>query len=127
MADESEVLFERIGGAAVVADIVKDMYRRVLADEDLAGFFENTSMERLQKMQFEFLASAFDGPVKYCGTELAAIHHGRGITGQHFAKFCNHFADAMESHGVDAKDIDDAMGRLAMYKDKITGDVGVDG
>ncbi len=127
MADESEVLFERIGGADVVADIVKEMYRRVLADPELGGFFKNVSIERLQKMQFEFLASAFDGPVKYCGSELSAIHHGRGITGKHFAKFCNHFAEAMEAHDVSPKDVDDALGRLAMYKDKITGETGVDG
>lgn len=83
--------------------------------------------ERLHHMQFQFLASAFDGPVEYSGAELTAIHRGRGITAQHFAKFCTHFADTLEARGVDRHDIDLALSRLAMFKDKITGDVNYDG
>ena len=127
MPDEVTELFERLGGASELAQMVRAMYDRVLQDPDLAPFFENTSMERLHQMQYQFLASAFDGPVKYAGVELTAIHRDRGITAQHFAKFCGHFADAMEAHGVDRHDIDIALSRLAMYKDKITGDVNFDG
>lgn len=127
MAGEVDKLFQRLGGAANLADIVREMYDRVLQDPDLAPFFANTSMERLHHMQYQFLASAFDGPVEYAGAELTAIHRGRGITSQHFAKFCGHFADAMEAHGVDPHDVDIALSRLAMFKDKITGDVNYDG
>lgn len=127
MSDETKVLFERLGGASAVADIVNEMYDRVLSDPELAPFFDGTSMEHLRKMQFHFLASAFDGPVDYSGAELTQIHAGRGIKGKHFAKFCGHFADVLEDRGVAARDVDDALGRLAMYKDKITGDANVDG
>ncbi len=126
MSDES-TLFDRFGGASRVAEIVRAMYDRVLADPDLAHFFKEVSMDRLHGMQFEFIASALDGPIVYTGAELTAIHKGRGITDQHFAAFCGHFADAAESFGVDPQDIDAALARLAMYKDKITGDVGIDG
>jgi hemoglobin len=127
MAESTPKLFDRLGGASALADIVKDMYRRVLSDPELAPFFEGVSMERLRNMQYHFLASAFDGPADYSGAELTKIHSGRGIKGPHFAKFCGHFADAMEAHGVAARDVDDALGRLAMFKDKITGDANVDG
>jgi hemoglobin len=127
MPEESVTLFDRLGGAAAVAEIVQDMYRRVLEDPELAPFFANTSMERLGRMQFQFLASALDGPVEYAGAELNAIHRGRGITAHHFAKFCGHFADAMEAQGADPRDVDNALGRLATFKDKITGDANVDG
>ncbi len=127
MGNESENLFERVGGAEGIAEIVNSMYDRVLADPQLAPFFENVSMQRLRRMQFEFIASAFDGPVVYTGAELTAIHKGRGITSHHFAAFGGHFADAAEAHGVSAHDIDTALARLAIYKDKITGDVSIDG
>lgn len=127
MSDEPRVLFERLGGASAIADIISEMYDRVLADPELAPFFADASMDRLRKMQYHFLASAFDGPVDYSGSELTAIHSGRGIEGKHFAKFCGHFADVLEERGVAARDVDDALGRLAMYKDKITGDANVDG
>jgi len=127
MSEENDNLFLRLGGAKGMSAIVDDMYRRVLADEELAPFFANASMDRLRKMQYQFLASAFDGPVDYAGSELTAIHSQRGIRAKHFAKFCGHFADAMEAHGADPKDVDNALGRLAMFKDKITGDANVDG
>jgi hemoglobin len=127
MPDDVTKLFERLGGAPKLAEIVRETYERVLKDPELAPFFANTSMERLHHMQHQFLASAFDGPVEYAGVELTAIHRGRGITSHHFASFCGHFADAMEVHGIAEQDIDLAMSRLAMFKDKITGDVNFDG
>ena len=127
MPDESVTLFQRLGGPSAVADIVEDMYRRVLEDPELAPFFANVSLERVKRMQFQFIASALDGPVEYTGAELNAIHRGRGITAHHFAIFCGHFADALEARGADPHDVDNALGRLATYKDKITGDVNVDG
>ena len=127
MADLSVELFERLGGSEGLKQIVEEMYRRVLQDDELAPFFKDVSMDRLHNMQFQFLASALDGPVTYAGSDLTAIHSKRGINAHHFAKFCNHFAEAMEFHGADARDVDVALGRLATYKDKITGDANVDG
>jgi hemoglobin len=127
MSEETRTLFDRLGGSEGVAAIVREMYSRVTQDPELAPFFEKTSLERLHRMQYQFLASAFDGPVEYSGAELTAIHRGRGITGHHFAKFCGHFADSMEEHGASPQDVDHALGRLATYKDKITGDVNFDG
>ncbi|MCO8120380.1 group 1 truncated hemoglobin [Stieleria sp. TO1_6] len=127
MTDKSPVLFERLGGAAAIANYVQEMYQRVLADPDLASFFADSSMDRVKKMQYHFLASAFDGPADYSGAELTKIHADRGITAKHFAKFCGHFADVLEEHQVAARDIDDALGRLAMFKDKVTGDSNIGG
>ena len=127
MPEESEILFERLGGAPGIANVVDDMYRRMLDDSELAPFFANVSMERLRRMQFQFIASALDGPIEYTGAELNSIHRGRGITAQHFAKFCGHFADALEARGAEPHEVDNALGRLAIYKDKITGESEIDG
>lgn len=127
MPREEESLFDRLGGVTGVAAIVNEMYDRVLADPELAPFFENVAMDRLRHMQYQFIASALDGPVEYTGAELTAIHRNRGITAHHFAKFCGHFVDAMEAHGADKHDLDQALGRLATYKDKVTGETNLDG
>ena len=127
MSEPADSLFDRLGGAVGIAGIVEEMYRRVLEDPELAGFFENVPMDRLHRMQFQFIAAALDGPVEYTGAELTAIHRGRGITAHHFAKFCGHFADAVEASGATPADVDGALGRLATYKNKILGEVGTDG
>ena len=125
MSDDQ--VFERIGGADAVAQIVKDMYDRVLVDDELADFFKNVDMTHLRRMQLEFIVSALGGPVTYSGAELQAIHAGRGITAHHFSKFVGHLADAMEAHQVSKDDIDKTLGRLATYRDRIIGSANVDG
>ncbi|MEM9588780.1 MAG: group 1 truncated hemoglobin [Planctomycetota bacterium] len=127
MSDETKSLFDRLGGPGVVAEIVNDMYDRVFADPELSAFFKDVDAQRLKGMQYQFMAAALDGPVKYSGAELTSVHAGRGITAHHYAKFCGHFADAMEASGASARDVDDALGRLAIYKDRVTGDTNVDG
>ena len=126
MPEKENSLFDRLGGATGVAKIVDEMYRRVLEDPELSPFFEKVSMDRLHRMQFQFISAALDGPVGYTGAELTAIHRGRGITAHHFSRFCGHFADAVEAHGATPREVDDALGRLATYKDKITGEVNLD-
>jgi hemoglobin len=127
MSDPTETLFERLGGEAGVNAVVRDMYRRVFDDPELQPFFTHVDSERLQRMQYQFMSSVLDGPVEYTGAELNAIHKGRGITGKHFAKFFGHLAEALEAHGASDRDVDLALGRIATYKDKITGDANVDG
>lgn len=127
MPDTNASLINRLGGPPAIAEMVRDMYRRVLADPELAPFFAKTSMERLAHMQYEFLVAALDGPVNYSGGELTAVHRGRGITDHHFAAFCGHFADAMAAQSVSQHDIDLVLSKLAMLKDKITGQTTVDG
>jgi hemoglobin len=127
MSDAENALLDRLGGPEGMAKIVTEMYRRVLADAELSHFFQGVSMERLHRMQYEFIVSAFGGPIAYTGAELTGVHRGRGITSKHFARFCGHFADAMEAYGSTSTDVHQALGRLAMYKDKITGDTNVDG
>lgn len=123
----SDTLFEQLGGAKGVAAVVDDMYDRVLADPDLAHFFDQVDTQRLRQMQFEFIASALGGPVRYSGAELQAIHAGRGITTRHYAQFVGHLVDAMSARGVAEDAIQATLGRLAMYRDKITGIANVDG
>jgi hemoglobin len=123
----SEKLFEELGGAEVVAGIVNQMYDAVTRDEELAPFFAQTDMQRLRKMQYEFIASALGGPVHYSGAELQGIHAGRGITPHHFSRFVGHLIDAMEDHGASKAQVDQMLGMVAMYRDRIVGSANVDG
>lgn len=123
----SDKLFERIGGADVVYRLVNAMYEGVLGDPELKPFFEHVQLERLRKMQYEFMAAALDGPVNYSGAELQAVHAGRGITAHHFAKFVGHLVTAMEAEGIAPEIIDDMLARLAMQRDRIVGNANVDG
>lgn len=127
MTANEDRLFEQLGGVEGVEEIVRDMYDRVLADRELRPFFLKANLERLRRMQFQFISAALGGPVVYSGAELGRAHGKVGVTEHAFAKFCGHLADAMEARGVDAGDVNDVMARLSMYKDPIVGQANEDG
>jgi hemoglobin len=47
-------IYEQLGGTAALESVVADFYVRVLADDELAGFFKRTNMARLKAKQVEF-------------------------------------------------------------------------
>ncbi|MGH0033782.1 MAG: group I truncated hemoglobin [Myxococcota bacterium] len=122
-----ETLFERIGGESTIDALVERFYERVLADPELAPFFEGASMERLRKMQKEFFAAALDGPIRYSGQSLAEVHAGRGIQLKHMARFVEHMLQTLRHQNVEEQDTLDIISHINTYTADITGEVGIDG
>lgn len=69
-------IYEHIGGAETLEQVVADFYERVLADAELAGFFAGANVSRLKGRQVKFFAAALGGPepipARPCGTSTAA-------------------------------------------------------
>ena len=125
MSEETETLYNRIGGEAVVNGMVDEFYARVLADSELRPFFENTSVERLTKMQKAFFAAAMDGPVLTSDVDLAAIHAGRKIKRKHLTRYVKHLISVLEKHeAISSHDAMDIIFRVATYSDQIIGESG---
>ena len=114
-------LYERLGGEAAIDAVVKALYDRVLADDELKPFFEHTPMERQRAMQHEFLCAALGGPMGYTGKPLAHVHQGRGIKTRHFAKFVQHVLDSLRDLGISEEDADAVISRLNTFANEITG------
>lgn len=93
-------IYEQIGGAEAIEAVVEDFYVRVLADEQLAGFFTGTNMTRLKGKQAEFFGAALGGPNPYTGAPMRQVHQGRGITMHHFDLVAGHLADSLAAAGV---------------------------
>ena len=114
-------LFDRIGGEQGVKNLVRSFYDRVLKDPELAPFFENTTIERLYRMQYEFFAAALGGPVTYSGLSIHRAHFGLGIEKQHFARFVNHLIDTLKAWQLDEHEIHGLISRVNTYADEVTG------
>lgn len=93
-------IYETIGGTEALEIVVEDFYSRVLADEELAGFFTGTNMARLKGKQVEFFAAALGGPEPYTGATMSQVHRGRGITMHHFDLVAGHLDDSLVAAGV---------------------------
>jgi hemoglobin len=114
-------LFDRIGGEQGVKNLVRSFYDRVLKDQELAPFFEDASIERLYRMQYEFFAAALDGPANYSGLSIYQAHYGRGIDKQHFGRFVNHLIDTLQSWQLSEGEIHSLIARVNTYADDVTG------
>jgi len=120
--NEETTLYERVGGAEGVGRIVEELYRRVLADEELAPFFSRTPAERLKEMQKQFISVALGGPLTYGGRTMADAHRGRGITRYHLKRFTSHLVAALRGHLSSEDDALAIAARVNLYADEITGD-----
>jgi hemoglobin len=121
MSEERGTLYDRIGGDEVIESLVHAFYRRVLADPELARFFEGVDQERLQTMQREFFSAALDGPIRYTGRPLHAVHAGLGIELRHLSRFLDHMMEVLANHPLDDRDRYEIRSRINTYADEITG------
>ena len=70
----SETLYDRLGGEAAVNAAVDIFYRKVLADDRINHWFENTDMVKQAAKQKAFLTMAFGGPHNYTGKDMRDGH-----------------------------------------------------
>src|SRR5690242_10061483 len=112
-------IYEQIGGAEALEAVVADFYDRVLADDELAGFFTGTNMARLKGKQAEFFAAALGGPEPYTGAPMRQVHQGRGITMDHFNLVAGHLTDSLSAAGVPEEIVGKIIGAVAPLADDI--------
>lgn len=110
---EPTTIYDRIGGHEAIEAVVEDFYVRVLADDQLSGFFTGTNMNRLKGKQAEFFAAALGGPEPYSGAPMKQVHQGRGITMHHFSLVAGHLTAALAAAGVASSTVTDIIGAIA--------------
>jgi hemoglobin len=112
-------LFERLGQEAGIRTAVDDFYVRVVADPQLAPFFEGIDLPRLRRHQTALLSQVTGGPVEYTGRDLAAGHAGLGITPEDFDRVVGHLVATLTALGVSAEDIGAVGEALTAHRDDI--------
>jgi hemoglobin len=110
---EPTTIYDRIGGLEAIEVVVEDFYVRVLADDQLSGFFTGTNMNRLKGKQAEFFAAALGGPEPYTGAPMKQVHQGRGIGMHHFSMVAGHLAEALAAAGVPSETVTEILSAIA--------------
>jgi len=115
----STTLYEKLGGTESIGKVVDEFYNRVLADESVESFFENTDMERQREHQTKFLSFALGGPNQYSGGSMQKVHKGMNIKPEHFDAIVKHLRDALATYNVPENDIDSAISHVETLRDDI--------
>ncbi|MBI1369431.1 MAG: group 1 truncated hemoglobin [Planctomycetes bacterium] len=115
-------LYDRIGGEIGLEKMVDGLYERVLADPMLAPFFKDTPMDKQRRMQREFMAVALGAAAHHSDTSLAWAHAERGITFEHFNRFCQHMSESLKAMNIDDATVHEVLQHMALYKNAIIGE-----
>ena len=99
-AAEAISVYEAIGGRAAVAAAVDNLYGRLLADPEVAGFFPGGVGARHRAYVVTILGEALGGPERYRGPAVTSAHRGLGIGDTHFDRAAAHLAAALGELGV---------------------------
>ena len=97
--------YARIGGLSTIDTAVELLYRKINADEGMAGLFEPLDLIRLQGDQVAFLTKALGGPDEYTGehmtTAFAQLKQA-GFSGAQFDATLGFLGDSLNTLEVDA-------------------------
>ena len=86
-------IFEQIGGDDAIQTAVEIFYRKVLSDDLVAHFFDDTDMDGQMAKQASFLTMVTGGPNEYTGMDMRNAHAplvARGMTDEHFDAVVQH-------------------------------------
>lgn len=120
----SSTLYQRIGGEPAVEAAVDLFYRKVLADDRIARFFEDVDMDRQRAKQKAFLSMVFGGPKSYTGKDMRAAHAPlvqRGLNESHFNAVAEHLQATLQALGVTPDLVGEVMAIAGSTKDDVLG------
>ncbi|PNW73012.1 hypothetical protein CHLRE_14g615350v5 [Chlamydomonas reinhardtii] len=113
-------IFDRLGGEAAVEKAVDVFYERIVADPQLAPFFEGVDMRTQRRKQQAFMTYAFGGATGYTGRDLAAAHRrlirDKGLKEEHFDMVAGHLAGTLQLLGIGADLVDEVIALVATTK-----------
>ncbi len=123
MAEDNKAsLYERLGGQAAVDAAVEKFYPKVLADDRINYFFDNTDMTKQSGKQKAFLTMAFGGPNGYTGMDMRKGHAHlleRGLNDSHFDAVVENLGNTLKEMGV----ADDLIGEVSAIAETTRKDV----
>jgi truncated hemoglobin YjbI len=83
-ADAGPTLYERMGSWDGVDKIVGDTIALHLENDDIAHFFADVDVEKLQSHVTAFFAAGTGGPNKYEGRDMVTTHTGMNMSDADF-------------------------------------------
>ena len=118
----AQTIYERIGGEGAVDAAVDLFYRKVLTDDRVSEFFDDTDMDEQRAKQKSFLTMVFGGPNDYTGKDLREAHArlvDDGMNDSHFDVVVVHLQNTLEELRVPGDLVKEVMMLAAGTRDDI--------
>ena len=113
-------LYERLGGATGIAQIVEDVMANHLRNPLIKTRFENIEdLERAKRMAREFFCAGAGGPETYTGKDMIAAHKGMNISEQEYLAATDDIMDALSKNKMGEDTVKDVLAILYSLKGQV--------
>lgn len=118
-ASTEESLYNEIGGAPKVAEIVDNFIYEIEYDPVILAYFEGSDIERFRTKLTEQLCMVTNGPCNYTGDSMERVHGGMNITEADFNRTVDLLINAMNKAGVSHRHQNRILSELAPMRDQM--------
>jgi hemoglobin len=120
LADQDS-LYQDLGGRDGIEKIAQYTTANFLADPRIKATFDNTNMERFEKLLSEQFCVVAGGPCEYKGRSMKDAHKALGLDNADFNAVVEDLQDALDKAGVPFATQNRFLARLApMQHDVVT-------
>jgi hemoglobin len=102
-ANDTDSLFEQIGGRRMLEAVHRKFYDKVYEHPWLSQFFGSIEQEVIERQQTDFMSFAMGGPPVYCGRMVPRVHEHMMITDELFALRSEMLAASIDEAGLAAE------------------------
>jgi len=116
----SKSLYDRLGGANGIANIVDDVVAAHLENPVVRTRFAHVEdLDHLKKMACDFFCAGSGGPETYTGKDMRAAHEGMNISEQEYLAVMDDILGALDKRGIDEDTKKDVLAILYSLKGEI--------
>lgn len=113
-------LYQRLGGAKGISNIVDDVIAAHLNNPSVSTRFEHAKdLNHLKKMAHEFFCAGSGGSEAYTGKDMRSAHAGMNISEQEYLAVMDDIVSALTKNNIDEKSRNDVVAILYSLKGEI--------
>lgn len=115
----SETLYSRLGGYDAIAAVADDLVQRLMADAQLARFWQNRGEDGIKRelqLLIDFLCESAGGPMYYTGRDMRTSHKGMNISESDWSVFAQHLVATLDKFDVPDAEKQDVLGFVESTK-----------
>ena len=114
-------LFDRMGGAPVLARVVDQLMDLTTTDPRTKRPFQKINRKRLREKLNEQICALSNGPCQHAGDSMKEVHAGLDITDAEFNGMVEHLISVLDNNGVGLREKNELLKLLGpMKRDIVT-------
>jgi hemoglobin len=115
----AQSIYDKYGGYNTIYNIIFELYQELCDHPEIAIHFLGVDIDRLIRLQTQFVSKALGAEIEYKGRPLRRAHHDLDITGFQYKEVEKIFTALFKKHGFSEEDVEAVKGLLKAERGKI--------